>query len=157
MDYVEMVEQALDRLAASMLASDGLEGAEPWAVERELTPVSHLASPSYYAFMSRAGANAGDFLRGSDLCVTDLRELQELAAEVRQEEPETFASCRSPILVFLAHQGYQFLFVDEPGDRAPVYRYLEGEGVSRVADSFAEWLTEAVEDEIRIAAEVSTP
>ena len=152
-----MVERALDRLASSALASDGFEGVDPSAVKTALGSVSDLASPSYCAFMKRAGANPGDFLRGSDLCVTDLRELQEVGAEVREAEPETFATRGSTILIFVAHQGYQFLFVDETGDRAPVYRYLEGEGLSRVANSFAEWLAASVDDEIRIAAEVSTP
>lgn len=157
MNYVEIVERALARLASSNLASGGMEGVGAEALRAAVGSASGLVSPSYSTFMGALGRNAGQFLSGSEILIGNLRELQELGTEVRDEEGEVFARTAPQMLVFAGHQGYQFLFVDEPGDAAPVYRYLEGEGVSRVADSFAEWFASAVEDEIRVAGEVSAP
>lgn len=155
MEYLETVEGALKTLAASVLAAGGLVGASDDEVRAALGPLSELVSGSYAMFLRAVGRSAGEFLQGSDFLVEDLPGLQALGAEIRDEEPKAFVHSSPRILVFAAHQGYQFLFVDREGDDAPVYRYLEGEGLSKVADSFAEWFASAVEGELRAATDGS--
>ncbi len=54
------------------------------------------------------------------------------------------------------HQGYQFLYFDcDAGHDPPVYLFLEGEDAPRqVFDSFSQWLSQCVEDEIAAYAEL---
>jgi hypothetical protein len=148
-DYVAVVFRALDKLAASPLTLAGTSGLSQDDIRNLGSELGVQFSASYECFLSRVGRSAGGFLVGTDFVADRLLEINAAAREIVDEEPEAFDESGSCVFAFAMHQGYQFLFVNDPQcDAAPVFRYLEGAGVVRVADSFAAWLEATVGEEI---------
>jgi hypothetical protein len=102
---------------------------------------------AYLRFLRGVGCDSGDFLRGSDLHVHQLDELQDGARALLDDDDGP--SLPHEAFVFCGHQGYQFLFFSLNGDPDPeVLYYLGGERTFRVvAASFSDWLALTVRDE----------
>lgn len=103
---------------------------------------------AYKEFLAHLGRSAGSFLRGSDFTCDQLwrinREARELVRERGVDLPRA-------AVVFLMHQGYQFLYFHAAeGDDPEVHRYEEGGPLQRLGVSVSTWFLNAADDEIRI-------
>ncbi|HMB55426.1 MAG TPA: SMI1/KNR4 family protein [Thermoanaerobaculia bacterium] len=152
MSASEAVDEALARLVESGLVPvDGLAGCSEEEIGRFESALGAPLPAAYRRFLARAGRSAGDFMVGSDLHYPGLLKLRAAADELLEDDGTPFRLGPHQV-VFLMHQGYQFLFLDDAGGDDPaVHHYLEGEEPNRVCNSFSEWLRIAVEDEIEAA------
>jgi hypothetical protein len=142
--WIAKLEPALRQIASRSSGTAGCSDGELAAFQRD----RRLELPEAYLHYLRAvGVNPGEFMRGSDLKFEELDALQSEAPLLLEEE--NGPSLPENAFVFIAHQGYQFLFfrLDEGAD-PPIYHYLEGESDFKVvAPSFSDWLVGAVRDE----------
>jgi hypothetical protein len=144
-------EQAVQRLIGSGIAApESVKGCTEAEVTRLENELGVRLPSAYRDFLRVMGHRAGKFLVGTDYCYPEVVNLQHA---FRRFWGRAGAGGPFPdgAVVFLAHQGYIFLFFDARGcpddppvlsvtDRAPAPVQLFGR--------FSDWLREAVEGEI---------
>ena len=122
---------------------------EAWKIRRDevLTGIEcdfNVVLPARYReFVLCPSNEASQSLMGSDYDLGQLRELQEWARELLEENGNPFRLGNQDFVI-LMHQGYQFFFIPcDQGDNPPVYYWLEGTHTTpeRCNETFAEWLT----------------
>lgn len=139
------LDTACERLAAAGLSASasGCSDEELELVEQELG----VKLPAAYAtFLLRFGDSAGGFMHGSDLSRRDLPQINSTARDLVRDAGVTLPESA---VVFLMHQGYQFVyFVGGEGDDPHVHLFDEGESVRALGWTFSEWVLRAADDEI---------
>jgi len=107
---------------------------------------------AYREFLLWMGHGAGRFLAGTHFLYEQLPQLKEWATELLEENdfPEPLPD---DALVFLMHQGYQFMFFRlSEGDDPPVFYYHEAvhkNSFERKYDSLSEYFAVAVKSYAR--------
>lgn len=138
------LEKAIQLIAAGSQETAGCSTSD---IERLHRRISFPLPDAYLYFFEAVGADAGDFLKGSEFL---LHQLDDATAEA-EALLEDDGDLRLPpnAFVFCSHHGYQFLFfILGDGPDPTVHYHLEAEGeFQRVADTFSEWLMETVRDE----------
>jgi hypothetical protein len=147
--YKDRTEQAIRLLIDSGLATGrDIKGCATLEIEQIESTYQIRLPPAYVSFMTRMGRGAGKFLEGSDFLFPAPLSLRAEAEALLTESDAKF-SLKKTDFVYLAHQGYQFLyFGTDPLDDPPIYLYVEQETPKQVYDHFSEWLLACVDDEI---------
>ncbi|AVR97160.1 SMI1/KNR4 family protein [Pseudoduganella armeniaca] len=139
-------EVLISELIRSGVCEDGeIKGASAEDV-MALSKHAGISFPSaYIEFLLAVGDGAGEFLRGVDVFLSAIRDLNEEAVNILIENAEGF-TLPSGAFVFLMHQGYEFdYFVASEGSDPPVYQYVEGNGRPlRVWNSFSDFLRQSI-------------
>ncbi|MGH2612299.1 MAG: SMI1/KNR4 family protein [Rhabdochlamydiaceae bacterium] len=123
-------------------------------VEKIEICIGHCLPEAYREFLLWMGHSGGGFLRGSNCFYRDLRNLQESAQELLDED-QFPGKLPKDAFVFFMHQGYQFNFfcLDE-GDDPPVLCYLEEEPVKtsffQIYPRFSDFVITEIEGHIKI-------
>lgn len=151
MNAEDRVDAALDRLQSSVLMPNrrGLRGAE---IARLEDRAGRRLPSAYRRFLLRAGGYAGTFMDGSDFLARDLEDLQQVGRELMEDIGATLPA---DAWVFLVHQGYEMVFMSNASgassgdDSGSVFYANDGGVIERVYSSFSEWLSTAVDEEIR--------
>lgn len=97
---------------------------------------------AYRWFLRTMGRGAGQFFGGTDIFHASLGDVREQALEILREEARPI-ELPAEALVFAAHQGYQFWYMDlsTGGEDPPVWYFvMESEGPRRIHDQFTEFL-----------------
>lgn len=147
------VDQLLGELERSEVVSHDhpLRGAPLEEIERVERAMRTRFPDAYRRFLSRAGRSAGTFMQGSDLALGDLENINLVSREIAAADEGL--GLPQDALVFLMHQGYEYLFVrTSEGDDPPVYHGLESDEPVEVAHRFTDWLEGAIADELRAEA-----
>jgi hypothetical protein len=146
----ETVAQFLTRFR-----SQGLTG-EPCSPEDVAAQERHLGLPlpaAYQAYLLIAGCYPPPALVGSDCTLGYLFHLREWAAELLQECGTAF-ELPTDAVVFLVHQGYQFLYFRADGSTEDpavfYYRERRPEPVPHAA-RFSDWVADVAGYEERLA------
>ena len=147
--YKDKTEQAVHLLIDSGLATArDINGCTVSEIEQIETAYQIRLPAAYVSFMTRMGRGAGHFLEGSDFLFPAPLGLREEAEGLLKESNAKF-SLKKTDFVYLAHQGYQFMYFGAEGsDDPPTSLYLEEEEPRQVYDHFSEWLIASVTDEI---------
>ncbi len=146
----DVVRKALTRLIEKGFAKAGeIHGCSPAEISQIAALANGALPASYRSFLQNMGRGAGSFLRGTDIFYPEVLRLRGLAEGLVRERPIPW-TLTDREFVFSSHQGYQFLFFDcSKGDDPPVMYFLEGEeGPQQVSETFSEWLTRTVQDEL---------
>ena len=153
----ETVVTLLKSMEGTALAGHNiLEGCS----ESELKEIEAIAEAKlpeeYRTFMAVLGRFAGDFLSGSDYLYPDVLKVKKYAEELL-EESEVKVTIPKTAFPFFMHQGYLFMYFDcASGDNPPVWRFMEGyDEPLKIADSFSEWLQDAISAELQLSASVN--
>src|SRR5258708_4440408 len=145
-DFSVIVRKLVDSGAAK--ASE-VAGCTEGEIEELESAVGAKLPQVYREFLSRMGRSAGQLFLGTDIFFEHLRRGLTKGANLllaRDGKPPL----PKKAFVFGMHQGYQFTFFLLGENEDPtVEGYLEKDDFSRVAGSFSEFLTQAVEDTIR--------
>jgi hypothetical protein len=144
-----VVEKAIAQLTAAGLADPGaLKGCTPEEIRQVEARFRRQLPGVYEEFLARMGKAAGRFLVGSDYLFPAPLRLRDDTEAFLQESGTGFELGEND-LVFMGHQGYEFLFLrvaDSPDP--PVFLLVEGEDPKGVFPHFSEWLLSCVADEI---------
>ena len=139
-----------------------LPGLEKWIDTVQNTPVGasgevidslerHLKTQlpkAYREFLQIFGVNGGSFLVGSDFLVKNIYGTRTWANETIQESGSKWQMPEKAV-VFLSHQGYQFLYFDAAaGDDPPVMHFSERGEPRELAKSFTAWFEKIVEEQL---------
>jgi SMI1 / KNR4 family (SUKH-1) len=103
---------------------------------------------AYREFLMRMGRGAGEFYVGSNLFYPDVLGISE-AAHALVAEDEAGLVLPQDAVVFIMHQGYQFVFMRaDEGEDPSVYYYMErsGEFVKKAAQ-LSQFLIDVAHDE----------
>jgi hypothetical protein len=141
---VQRFEWALRRIGGhAAVVGSSLADLEDYQREREL-----VLPADYIRFLSIAGEDAGDFLKGSDFLFVELDNVRSEADALLEDD--SGPQLPDGAFVFCCHHGYQFLFFClGTNPDPPIYYYLEGDGDFKVvAAGFSEWLVDTVLDEL---------
>jgi SMI1 / KNR4 family (SUKH-1) len=97
--------------------------------------------PNYRRFLELMGRDGGGLVGGSDLCCPDMLGLRQNAIDLLAEN-ESVLQLPEDAVVFMMHQGYQFMYLQ--GDDPRVHWWTEGSHDSRaskvIADSLFDFL-----------------
>lgn len=114
---------------------------------------------AYKEFLLWAGHGAGRLMIGSQFYYDDLLAIQEIAAEMLEEDksPEILPK---DAFVFWMHQGYMFSFFrTSEGDDPPVHHYCEGENegnfVIAKQKSFTRFLEVEIQDHAQLRGDAT--
>lgn len=137
-----LLSMLLDFRRATSAEVSGLTEGEIAAVEAD----QGVKLPSIYlAFLAAMGRSAGSLFVGSDVFFPLVLGLRRDAEELLEENGSPFELDGTDV-VFLMHQGYQFMFMHGPDDDPPVFLYKEGnDGPDLVASRFSSFLEGAIE------------
>ena len=125
-----------------------LRGCSATEIEEIQADVGRPLPLAYREFLAQMGLGAGDFYVGTDLFYPSLLGVTKAAHELVAED-EADIVLPEDAIVFMMHQGYQFMFVRaDEGDDPPVYYYMErsGEFVKK-AVQLSQFLIEVAHDE----------
>jgi hypothetical protein len=146
----DSTDQAIRLLVESGVASPrDFRGCTAQEIEQiEAAYQIHLPAV-YVSLMTRMGRGAGQFMEGSDFLFPAPLTLRTEAERLLTESNAKFR-LKNTDFVFIAHQGYQFLFFGTgASDDPPVFLYVEGDDQpNQVNGNFSGWLLAAVTDEI---------
>jgi hypothetical protein len=122
--------------------------------DKEISEIEAAVFPplplAYKWFLKTMGKGAGEFLVGEDVFYPKMLGLKSAAMELMQSLGRKW-NLPDKAIVFLGHQGYQFLFFERDTDDPEVSLLLDSEPEARkVFDSFSEWLYQCVNDEAAI-------
>lgn len=116
-----------------------------WSTDQITSLEKHLGlalPPSYKAYLHLCGDSPPASLVGSDCHSDYLFDLNEWGRELLDECGNPFELTKNEV-VFLMHQGYQFLYfkAEQTIDDPPVYFFLEGFDAPELRhDKFSEWV-----------------
>jgi len=122
----------------------GLKGS-PWTARQVKALEQHLGfllPSSYQAYLMIAGDSPPPALTGSDCHADYLFDLREWGEELLGECGNPF-KLPDHAVVFLMHQGYQFLYFDADGinEDPPVFFYFENwTAAEKRYDCFSDWV-----------------
>ncbi len=143
-DLSALIKKLIDLGAAETSEIVGCTEKEIQQIESGIGAKLPLA---YHEFLSRMGHSAGRLFVGTDIFFEHLPNLASGANRLLARDGKLFLPDRA--FVFGMHQGYQFTFFILDGTEKPIVNgYMEKSGFYRVADSFSEFLSKAVEDTI---------
>jgi hypothetical protein len=140
----KVVEVLLDRKVAQPENIHGCTQEELGMVTKDvMTSLPRI----YQMFLLGMGRGAGRFYEGSHIFYPSMLGLKAVANEMLEEE-EKELTLPADAIVFVMHQGYQFLFIrSSEGDDPPVYYYMEGAGeFVKKARCFSEFLLAVARD-----------
>ena len=143
--------KVMDRLFSMLLDSGRAASADVSGLtEQEITTVEAdqgvKLPPIYRAFLAIMGKSAGSLFVGSDAFFPQILGLRCDAEELLEENSSPF-TLDSTDVVFLMHQGYQFMFMHGSDDDPPVFLYKEGDDrPSLVASRLSSFLEGAIKD-----------
>ncbi len=122
----------------------GCSAQEISQMEAEVGPLP----TSYREFLLKMGRGAGNFYVGTDLFYPDFLGITEAAHHLVAEDKADIILPKDTI-VFMMHQGYQFMFVRSgEGADPPVYYYMEQSGqFTKKADHLTQFLIDVAKDE----------
>jgi hypothetical protein len=102
---------------------------------------------AYREFLSKMGRGAGDFYVGTDLFYPSLLGITEGARELVAEDRPGLV-LPDDAIVFMMHQGYQFMFIRaDEGEDPPVYYYMEQSGkFVKLAEQLTQFLLDVAHD-----------
>jgi len=136
--------------AAGLVESGTASGCTSAEIARIETSLELRLPAAYREFLAHLGKSAGAFLQGSDFACSQLVRVNHEARDLLRESGH---SLPRTCLVFLMHQGYQFLYFHSgESDDPDVHRFEEGGSPQPLRMSFTSWFLRAAEDEIRIAS-----
>lgn len=111
-----------------MAMKESIVGCSAQEIDEIEAAVGRRLPLAYREFLAQMGHGAGDFYMGTDIFYPRLHGLGQAARDLVAEEKSNLALPNEAI-VFMMHQGYQFLFVrNDEGDDPPVYYYMEFSG-----------------------------
>lgn len=146
---IALVQETVKKIVDSGLAApNALLG----CTHAELDQLSQkLGAPlpeAYRQFLQLAGKGAGQFMQGSDFLQPVIADLQPRARALLAKNGVALFLTSSDI-VFLMHQGYEFLFMRPASDKDPaVWAFTEDDDTpTQVYAHFSAWLAQAVNDE----------
>jgi hypothetical protein len=109
----------------------------------------HVGAPlpaAYREFLQWMGRGASDLFLGSHVFYPDVMQVDEWARVLL--ENDSVPPLPPDALVFLMHQGYQFMFMRlQEGDDPPVYYYnsaARSSGFQTIKTSFSHYLLQAI-------------
>ena len=137
----------------SMLLDKGIcskvdiAGCMPWEVAKLENSLEVQLPKQYKEFLLSVGHGAGKFFQGTDIFLSQIKDIKAAAVELLEENEEPF-KLTDRVFVFMMHQGYVFCyFVLREGDDPPVYQYVEGEGIPKLTwKSFSEFLEDSIKE-----------
>ncbi len=151
-DKIMSAREIADAFRSAGFSIQGCSDHEVRELEQRL---GHVLPRGYREFLLALGRDQGDFLKGSDLACDKVVCLQAEARSLLSDSGSSFRLVESQV-VFVSHQGYQFLFIDgAEGHDPPVWHYLEhDEEPKRVSESFSAWLVATLNEEAESLAKV---
>lgn len=144
----ERISSVADILVRRGVATENtVRGCTAAEIEQIAADAGHPLPAAYRGFLATLGRGAGRFYVGTDIFYPSVLGLTDAARNLVGEDE---AGLRLPedAIVFIMHQGYQFMFIRATeGDDPPVYYYMEQSGVfERKADKLTDFLCDVASD-----------
>lgn len=143
------VQTSIAKLMATGLAApNGLRGCSDAELDQLSQKLGAPLPEAYRQFLQVMGKSAGRFMQGSDFLYPVIADLQTRARKLLADDGVAPFLTSSDI-VFLMHQGYEFLFMRPASAKDPsVWAFGEGdEKPAQVYEHFSAWLAQAAQDE----------
>jgi hypothetical protein len=138
-------------IQAKLITRETISGCSEEEIESLEEHYSICLPESYKEFLRIMGKQAGIFFEDSDFLYPDLFGMREKSEKI-WKDVRPFVPFGEKEFVFADRLGEQFLYFNAArGEETPVYHYLEmEEQPEKVAENFAQWFDECVDDEIEL-------